>query len=159
MGIYFSDFHISLNWKEVALSDLKLKAEMLSKTSCLFLTPSTNLTSSHGGSSNLFRKQKLLNSGFFEAKATSFTALVGPGCPWGLLARCALFPHGSPSNMWRWSWTSDLWTVFQLKYSLSVTVNPPTHSPLPFLHQLPKPSSLQRHPQFPLHQWWLLFQV
>lgn len=135
MGIHFSSFHL-----------FKLEGKLLSQISswrqrCFlkhhvssWLLP-TNLASSHGGSSNLFRKQKLLNSGFFWGQSHiihcigwSWFALRGCAAP-----VCSLSPHGSPSNMWRWwSWTSDLWAVFQLKYSLSVTVNPPTHSPLPF---------------------------
>lgn len=110
----------------------------------------------------LFTKQKYENPYFFEPKAATFTLLIGPDSALRSCTKrvCSLFPHGSPSNIWGWwSWTSDLCTVFQLKYSSSVTLNLPTHSPLPFSAPITQTSSSPcQSPTVPQPCTWAAFQ-
>lgn len=65
MGIHFSSFHLfKLEGKLLCQISSWRQRCFLKHHASSWLLP-TNLASSHGGSSNLFRKQKLLNSGFF----------------------------------------------------------------------------------------------
>lgn len=111
----------------------------------------------------LFTKQKFESAYFSEPQTATFILLMGLDSALRSCTKwvCSLFPHGNPSNIWGWwLWTSDLRTVLQLKYSSFVTLNLPTHSPLPFSAPITQTSfSPCQSPRVPQPCSWAAFQV
>ena len=153
MGIHFSSFHL-----------FKLEGKLLSQISswrqrCFlkhhassWLLP-TNLASSHGGSSNLFRKQKLLNSGFFWGQSHiihctgwSWFALRGCAAPVCSLSTWQPFKYVKMMIMDKWPLSSlstkiflvrDCESSYSLTFAIFCTNYPNLLLCLPIIHSSP----------------------